>query len=151
MRLVHAISWLAKENLEMSHLRYKLAHDAHVRETNADIQEGDWLFVNRVVLEMGVSPKLSISVEGPFEVVKVHSHTYLIRTANGIESVPSDRVFRVPYPTDLCTPLPLFSRARESQRGAEDDDVEEFLVGHYFTWAAGRWTTCSTREVAWLQ
>jgi hypothetical protein len=99
-----------------------LAHNAHFRERNADIQEGDWLFVNRVVLEKGVSSKLSIPVEGPFEVVKVHSHTYLIRTSNGIVSVPSDRVTRAPYPTDLRTPLPWFSRARESQRDAGDDD-----------------------------
>jgi hypothetical protein len=60
--------------------------------------------------------------------VKVHSHTYLIRTANGIVSVPSDRVTRALYPTDSRTPLPLFSRVRESQRDAEDDDVQEFVV-----------------------
>jgi hypothetical protein len=127
LRRVHAISRLAND-LEESQLRYKLAHDAHVRERNADIQEGDWLFVNREVMEKGVSPKLSIPVEGPLEVVKVHSHTHMIHTANGIVSVPSDRATRAPYPTDLRTPLPSFSRARESQRDAEDDEIQEFVV-----------------------
>jgi hypothetical protein len=72
-----------------------------------------------MLVEKGKSPKLQIPVDGPYEVRKVQSHTYTVRTANGIVTINSGRVTKAPAPRDLHTPLPLFSRAKP------DNEVED--------------------------
>jgi hypothetical protein len=59
-RRVHEVSQLAKENLLEAQLTYKRAHDAFVKERNMAIKDGDWVIVNKMVLERGLSPKLAM-------------------------------------------------------------------------------------------
>jgi Integrase core domain/Chromo (CHRromatin Organisation MOdifier) domain/Integrase zinc binding domain len=128
LRRVQDIAWMPKESLRESQLRYKMAHDAHVREKNRDIRVGDWVFINKMVVEKGKSPKLQIPVDGPYEVRTVQSHTYTVRTAKGIVTINYDRVTKAPAPHDLHSPLPLFSRATTDKEDAAAFDLQEFVV-----------------------
>jgi Chromo (CHRromatin Organisation MOdifier) domain len=119
---------MTKETLRESQLRYKMAHDAHVREHNRDIRVSDWLFINKMVVEKGKPPKLQIPVYGPYEVRAVQSHTYTVRTAKGIVTINSDRVTKAPDPRHLHSPLPLFSRAKTDNEDAAADDLQKFVV-----------------------
>jgi hypothetical protein len=110
---------MTRETLRESQLRYKKAHDAHIREQNRDIRVGDWVCINKMLVEKGKSPALQIPVDGPYEVRKVQKHTYTVSTANGIVTINSDRVTKASAPRDLHTPLPLFSRAKP------DNEVED--------------------------
>lgn len=126
---MHAISRLTKETLRESQLRYKEAHDARVREQNRDIKIGDWVYVNKVVVQKGKSPKLMPPVDGPYEVRHVFSHAYKIATANGLVVIGSDRVTKAPIPCDLEAPLPLFSRARgDKEVKLAQEEYQEFVV-----------------------
>jgi hypothetical protein len=121
LRSVHEVSQLAKENLQEAQLRYKKAHAAHVKERNMAIKDGDWVFVNKMVLERGLSPKLAIPVVGPFQVKNVFSNTHQTIAASGIATVSSDRVTKAPYPVDLSRPLS--TRAVGASEEYEVDDV----------------------------
>jgi hypothetical protein len=81
-----------------------------------------------MLVEKGKSPKLQIPVDGPYEVRKVQSHTYTVRTANSIVTINSGRVTKAPAPRDLHTPLPLFSRAKPDNDDAAADYLQEFVV-----------------------
>jgi hypothetical protein len=128
LRRVQEIAWMTKETLRESKLRYKMTHDAHVWELNRGIRVGDWVFINKIVVEKGKSPKLQIPVDGPYEVRTVQSHTYTFRTANGIVTIYPDRVTKAPDPRDLHSPLPLFSRATTDNEDAAAGDLQEFVV-----------------------
>jgi hypothetical protein len=122
---VHEVSRLAKQNLHEAQLRYK---KAHYKERNMEIKDGDWVFVTKMVLERGLSPKLVIPVDGPFQVKKAFSDTYHIITVRGIATVSSDRVTTVPYPVDFSEPLRVSTRAVGACEENEVDDVTEWVI-----------------------
>jgi hypothetical protein len=93
-----------------------------------EIKDVDWVFVTKMVLERGLSPKLAIPVDWPFQVKKVFSHTYQIITVSGIATVSSDRVTTMPYPVDFSDPLPLSTRAVGAWEENEVDDVTEWVI-----------------------
>jgi Integrase core domain len=125
MKRVHEVAQLARGILKERQLRYKVAHDAHVRERNMQIRDGGFSYVKRMVVEQGMSPKLAIPVERLFEILKT-SHIFKLRTSNGDVIVSSDRVTKAPAPTDLSTPLTPYTRP--NQGNETGGDVEEFIV-----------------------
>jgi hypothetical protein len=128
LRRVHEVSQIAKENPHEAQLRYKGAHDAHVKERNMWIQ-GWWLGVCEQDGSRARSlPRLSIPVDGPFQVKKLFFHTYQLITANGLATVSSDRVTIAPYPVDLAEPIPLSTRAVGASEKTEEDDVTEWVI-----------------------
>jgi hypothetical protein len=56
MKRVHEVAQLARENMQERQLRYKVAHDAHVRERNMHIRNGGFVYVIRIVAEQGNLP-----------------------------------------------------------------------------------------------
>jgi hypothetical protein len=121
MQHVHDVAQRASENLQERQLRYKVAQNAHFRERNMQIRDGDLVYVQRMVVEQGMSPNLAIPVDGPFEVLKTFSHTFKMRTSGGdviISSIASRK--------HRHRRTPLYTRPNQSDETG--GDVEEFIV-----------------------
>jgi hypothetical protein len=98
------ISKKAMERLASAQKRYKSNYDAHVRERNAKLITGDWVFV-KVFAD---SPTLTLPLAGPYELSEFDARngTYIIKTAEGLCRVPSDGVKPAPFPQDLSSRIP---------------------------------------------
>jgi Chromo (CHRromatin Organisation MOdifier) domain len=72
------------------------------------------------------SPKLTLPLAGPYEVSEVDGRngTYIIKTAEGLCRVPSDRVKPAPSPRDLTSRIPSGPKPERPQ----EDDATEYVI-----------------------
>jgi transposase InsO family protein len=129
LQYVDAVGQAARERLEQSQVRYKAAHDAHVRLRNQSIRVGDWVYIKTESTQVGRTPKLEFPAVGPFEVIGTESapHTFIVRTSSGRETVSGNRVTKAPVAGDLRAPLDLWATPTGPGRG-ERDELTEFVV-----------------------
>ena len=114
----------ARRELAAAQARYKRGYDSHVRLKNQSIEDGSFVYIRREVHDPGLNPKLDSPVDGPFEVVSNYGNTFLLRIADQLVRVSSDRVTPAPrLNTGEMTPAAVPSdedQAEPPASGPED-------------------------------
>jgi hypothetical protein len=94
-----------RESLIKTQARYKRLYDAHVRARTADLCVRDSVAVRAYVTEPGRSPKLEFPVTDPYVLTDMTVTHCTVRTKEGPLKVHRDRVFRLPPPEALPSPI----------------------------------------------
>jgi hypothetical protein len=79
--------------LSAAQTRYKTDYDRAVkRKKNAQLREGDLVYVKVEVTEVGRSQKLDSLVHGPYRVIENAVHAFRLQMGPGIVRISSDRI-----------------------------------------------------------
>jgi hypothetical protein len=87
----------ADGKLSAAQTRYKTDYDRGVtRKKNAQLREGDLVYVKVEITEVGRSHKLDSLVHGPYRVIENAEHTFRLQMGPDIVRISSDRITAAP-------------------------------------------------------
>ena len=95
----------ASRNLTQTQRRYKRNYDDRILPRLQDFREGDYVYREIPEHPVGVNPKLTSQVDGPFEVLRVQWPTVVINDGGRAIRVNANRLVRAPPPMPATDPI----------------------------------------------
>jgi transposase InsO family protein len=119
---------LARQQLADAQERYKKNFDRTVREKNNELSVGDWCYLRKEEYPLGVNPKLTDQVTGPYEIVETDGRTFSLRMDDRVEQVTSDRVTPAPKPQILRQEVQPTVEDDQPQSGERDSSEDGKII-----------------------
>jgi Chromo (CHRromatin Organisation MOdifier) domain/Integrase core domain len=119
---------LARQQLADAQERYKKNFDRTVREKNNELSVGDWCYLRKEEYPLGVNPKLTDQVMGPYEIVETDGRAFNLRMNDRVERVTSDRVPPAPKPQTLRQEVQPTLEADQPQSGERHSSEDGKII-----------------------